>query len=809
MHSFLQDLRYALRQLRRSPGFTITAVLTLAIGIGANTGIFSVMDAVVLRPLAVPDLDRVVTIYEQKDRGGDGQPAALANFEDWQRDSRSFEEMAPRSSTDMSLTGAGDAAHVLAEFTTPSFFSVMRTSAMMGRVFGQSETQPGKSSVAVLSYGFWKSHFGSDAGIVGREVELDQHKYTIVGVLPKTMQYPSTVDVFLPFAPTDAQLADRGTHDYLVIGRLRPGVTIKDAQAELSVIADRLARQYPATNLNRAVRVESLVAGINGDYTPLYFKLIQAATLFVLLVVCANVANLQFARGIARRPEIAMRTALGASRTRLVRQLITESLLLGLIGAAIGLVYAQVYLRLTVINMPDKVARYMSGWSNISLNARSIELSVLLALAAGLLAGLSPALEALRINLVAQLKAGSRSVAGSGRSRWMRSAFAVAQIALAVTLVIGAALMSKGMNAMMHFADAYNPSQMLIFNVHLPQPRYDTPQKQAEWYTQSLEKLRGLPGVKYAEVTSVLPRTDNGWIDDCQIENRPVAPGKFQTAIRLPVSAGYFAALNIPILSGRGFGPGDGIESTPVAVVSREFVDRYFPGENAIGKHIRMGAGKDQTPWLTVVGVSGAANYFTFLKESSAAVYMDAAQLPLAGAVYAVVTDGDPMAIAPAVRKSLAALDPTLPLDDVQTYANFMRQDKLVGIVYVAVLLGVNALIALVLAGIGIFGVMANLVGERTREIGVRLAMGARREDVLRMILRRASILTGAGLGIGLIMAFALANGIANLLYGVSPNDPAVFGSIACAIAAIALLASWIPAHRAATIDPIIALRDQ
>jgi len=809
MSTFLQDLRYAMRQLRKSPGFAITAILTLAVGIGANTGIFSVMDAVVLRPLAVPDLDRVVTVYEQKNQGGEGQQAALANFEDWQRQSRSFEEMAVRSAADMSLTGAGDAAHVLSESTSPSFFSVMRTRAMIGRVFESSETRPGKNNVAVLSYGFWRSHFGSDAGVLGRTVQLDQHPYTVIGVLPKNMQYPSQVDVFLPFAPTSAQLSNRVDHDYLVIGRLRPGVAIKDAQAEMQVIANRLAKQYPATNLNRSVRVESLLAGINGDYTPLYFNLVQAATLFVLLVVCANVANLQFARGIARRPEIAMRTALGASRTRLVRQLITESLLLGLIGAAIGLLYARAYLHLTVISMPEKVARYMSGWSNISLNGRSIELSILLAVGAGVVAGFFPALDALRLNLAGQLKAGSRSVAGTGRGRWLRSAFAVAQISLAVALVVGAALMSKGMNAMMHFIDRYNPTQTLIFNVHLPLARYDTPQKQAAWYTDSLEKLRALPGVKYAEAANALPRTDNVWVDDCQIENRPAAPGQYQSAIRLPVSAGYFAALNIPIVSGRGFGQGDGIDSPPVAVVSREFVDRYFPGQVPIGRHIRMGTGNNQTPWLTVVGVAGEANYFMFLKESSATVYMNAAQLPPIDATYAVVAGGDPMALAPAVRRTLAALDPVLPLDNVQTYANSMREDKLVGIIYVAVLLGVNALIALLLAAIGIFGVMAALVGERTREIGVRLAMGARREDVLRMILRRASILTGAGLGIGLLMAFALANGIANLLYGVSPNDPVVFGSIAGVIAAVALLASWLPAMRAAGIDPIVALREE
>jgi putative ABC transport system permease protein len=808
MNSLIQDVRYALRQLRKSPGFTITAVLTLAVGIGANAGIFSVMDAVVLRPLAVPDLDRVMTVYEQQNHS-DNKPVALGNFEDWKRQSHSFEEMAARSSADMALTGAGDAAHVTANWTSPSFFSVMRTNAFLGRLFDAGETQPGHDRVAVLSYAFWKSHFDSDAGIVGREIELDQHTYNVIGVLPKTVQYPSQVDVFLPFAATDAQLANRSGHDYLVLGRLRPGVKPQDAQSELNLIADRLAKQYPATNLGWSVRVESLLAGINGDLTPLYMKLIQAATLFVLLVVCANLANLQFARGISRRNEIAVRTALGASRSRLVRQLITESVLLGLIGAGFGLAYAQVYLRLTLISMPEKVARYMAGWSNVSLNARSVELSVLLALAAGVVAGLSPALEALRVNLVGQLKSGSRSVSGSGRRKWLASAFAVAQISLAVALVAGAALMSKGMTSLMHVTDPYNPTHMLIFNVHLPVARYDSAQKQAAWLNQSLDKLRALPGVQIAETTATLPSSDNGWVDDTQIENRPAAPGKFQSALRLPVSAGYFAAFHIPVLSGRGFAQGDNLGAQPVAVVSHEYAKDYFPGENPIGRHIRMGTGRDQTPWLTIIGVAQDADYFMFVKNGAAAVYMDSAQLPQLDMIYSVITKGDPIAVAPEVRKTLAAIDPALPLDDLQTYAKYMSEEKLTGIVYVAVLLGVNAIIALVLAAIGIFGVMANLVGERTREIGVRLAMGARREDVLRMILRRAGILTGTGLGIGLVMAFALANAIANLFFGVSPNDPVVFGSITAAVAGIALLASWLPARRAARVDPIVALRDE
>ena len=808
LQDLFQDLQFAIRQLRKSPGFTITAVLTLAIGIGVNTAGFSIMDAVVLRPLAVPDLNRVVTVDERQNQG-DSQQVALADFEDWQRQSHSFEELAVRNETDMSLTGAGDAARVRVDITSPSFFRVMRTNAFLGRVFDESETQPGQGSVAVLSYAFWKSHFAADPAVLGRKIELDQHAYTVIGVMPKAMQYPSQSDLFLPLAPTAAQLANRRTHDYLVAGRLRKGVTAGQAQAEMNTIADHLSHAYPATNLGWQVRVESLLAGINGEYTPLYFKLVQGATLFVLLVVCANIANLQFARGIARRPEIAMRTALGAGRGRLLRQLLTENILLGLIGGAGGLLIAVADMHINQISMPERVARFMAGWSNISLSGRALAFSLLLAVLAGVISGFAPALEALRINLVDQLKSGSRGVVGSGRSRKLRNILAGAQISLAVALVIGAALMCKGMLGMLHLTDRYQPEKTLTFNVHLPANRYDTPEKMAGWYNQSLDRLRTIPGVESAEVTGALPDSDDGWVDESQIESRPLAPGQSRTALRLPVSAGYFSAFHIPIVSGRLFSASDDLRSQPVALISRSFASRYLPGENPLGKHVRMGtAGNDQTPWLTVVGVVEETTYSLWQKERPAAVYMDVAQLPPDGITYSIITGGDPLALAPSVRKALAALDDTLPVDGVRTYAQYTHEE-LTGMFYVAALLGLDASIALLLAAIGIFGVMANLVGERKREIGLRLALGARREDVLRMILVRAGWLTGTGVCIGLLLAFGLAHGVANLLFEVRPDDPMIFGTITAAITGVALLASWLPARRAAQIDPMIALRDE
>ena len=811
MHTLIQDLRYAIRQLWKSPGFTIAAVLSLAIGIGINTAIFSNMDAVVLHPLAVPQLDRVVTVAEQSARSSYAsgyEQVALANYEDWARQSRSFESLAVRTEADKTLTGNGDAAHVEATLTSAEFFTVLRATPQLGRVYSEAECRPGKDQVAVLSYGLWQQRFAGDPGVLGRTIELDQRTYTIVGVMPKTMQYPSMADVYLPFAPTPEQLANRAAHEYVVTARLRDGVTDNQAQAEMKTLAEHFAQAYLATNSGWSVHVEPLLEGINGPYTNLYYRLVLGATLFVLLVVCANIANLQLARGVARRPEIAMRTALGASRSRILRQLLTENILLSLAGALGGIVLAYVYGHYLLATMPERVARFMSGWSNTGLNGRALLFSFLLAGLSGLVAGLVPAAEALRINLVDQLKAGSRSAIGFGRTQRLRNIFAVAQIALAVALVIGAALMAKGMNAWLHAADFYEPGKMLTFNVNLPATRYDTAQKRAQWYAGALARLRSLPGVKQAELTPALPFDDNAWLRDMDIENRPTVPGKFQNALNLPVTEGYFAALRIPIVGGRGFSQADSLETTPVAVVSERFVAQYFPGQNPMGHRIRMGGRNSHEPWLTIVGVAKETSYSLWDQTPHAAVYMDALQIAPAATEYAITTDGNPLALAPAARKALASLDPLLPLNTVETYRQLLN-DNLTGLMYASGMLVMDGVIALLLAAIGIFGVMANLVGERTREIGVRLALGARREDVLGMILRRASWLTGVGVCVGLAMAYALAHAVANLLVGVRPDDPLVFAAITTLIVAIAMLASWIPARQAARIDPMVALRDE
>jgi putative ABC transport system permease protein len=503
-----------------------------------------------------------------------------------------------------------------------------------------------------------------------------------------------------------------------------------------------------------------------------------------------------------------MRSALGASRFRLLRQLLTENILLGLIGAVGGVIFAAFYLHMTLITMPERVARYMAGWSNISLNGRALAFSILIAVLAGVVAGFAPAAQALRVNLIEQLKAGSRTSAGSAGSRRLKNTFAVAQISLAVALVIGAALISKGMRAMLHLADAYEPARMLTFNVKLPENRYDTARKRAAWYAASLDKLRQIPGVTHAEVSGALPYSDAAWMQDFAIENRPTMPGKFQSAQRLPVSAGYFSSFRIGLVAGRAFTHSDSLDSIPVAVVSLKFAAQYFPGESPIGHRIRTGDANSREPWLTIVGIAEDTHYSLWFPEIQPAVYVDAAQLPPSSITYAVITSGMATTLAPAARKALAALDSALPLDVLMPYEQYLNE-SLVGLKYVAVMLAIDALIALLLSAIGIFGVMANMVGERTREIGVRLAIGARREDVLAMILRRASVLTAAGLTAGVVLAFGLSQLTSSLIFGVRPDDPLVFTSITVAIALIAMGASWIPARRAAHIQPMVALHDE
>jgi len=805
-----RDLRFAIRQLRKSPAFTATSLLTLAIGIGANTAIFSVMDAIVLRPLAVPDMNRVVTVYDAQNPADDYPASAMGKYEDWLRQSHSFEDLAIRTNQSLTLTGAGEAAHVTAAAVSANFFGLLRLRPLMGRVFTAEDVQPGRDGEAVLSYGFWQRHFGGVADVVGKSLTLNDRVVTVVGVMPKNSAFPPDAELFLPLAAAPQQRNDRSHRDYFVIGRLKRDVTVQSAQAEMNSLNARFARLYPATDLGWTTKVTPLLENINGSLTPLYMRMCVGATAFVLLIVCANLANLQFARGLGRCNELAVRSALGAQPARLLRQMLTESVLLGLGGAVAGLLLARLGLDLLLATMPPLIGRYIAGWNNVSLNGRVLTFSLVLAVGAGIVCGLAPAFESLRLDLVNQLKSGGRNATASGRTHRLRNIFAVTQIAFAVALVIGAALMVKGLDAMFHRSDRYRPGRILTFNVDLPDEHYGTPQKRAGWYDESLNKIRSLPGVKAAVVTTNLPEGNDGtWNDTFRIDNQPVVPGQVQNAARLVVSPGYFSALQIPLVQGRSFTVSDALDTAPVAVVSHGFATRYLPGINVLGHKINLGSANNQKgQGIVIVGVAEDVRYQWTDDEPEPAIYLSAAQLPSATAKYVVLVDGDSLSVAPAVRHSLAGVDSALPLDAMQSYAEYVREG-LIGLTNATTILAGDAAVALMLAGIGMFGVMANLIAERRREIGVRLTMGATREHVLRHFLRRAAILLGIGLAVGIPMAAGLARVVAHLLYGVDSGDIAVFVSVAITIAAMAMLAAYLPVRRISRIEPIEALRSE
>ena len=806
MDTLLQDLRYAARQMTKSPGFTLAAVLSLAIGIGLNTAVFSGMDAVVFRPLTLPQLDRVVTLAEQR-TGGEDEWVTLANYQDWLHNSHAFEALAVRKDAGVAMTGNGDAEQIQASFASASFFPALGATAQLGRVYREDESQAGHDSAAVLTYGFWQRRFGGDPAVLGHKIELDQHAYTIVGVMTKSLQYPSTTDVYLPLAPRPEDLTDRKSHDYEVLGRLKEGVTVRQAQAEMRIVAEQLARQYPARNQNWSVHVEPLLDGINGPYTPAYYRMMLGGTLFVLMVVCANVANLQLARGIARRPEIAMRSALGATRWRVLRQLLTENILLGVAGALGGLAFGALCLRLIVAAMPARVARFVAGWSNISLDGRALAFSLLLAGVAGIVAGLAPALDCLRVSAIDNLKAGSRGAIGSARTHRLRNFFAIAQIALAVSLVIGATLVGKGLNVWFELPERYHPDQTLTFGLTLPDSRYATAEQRSSLYAATLARLRSLPGVTHAELTTALPYDEKAWTRDIEIEKRPALSAKLQSAYYLPISAGYFDALSIPMTAGRAFTSNDSLSSEPVAIVSETFIRQYFPGENPLGQRIRVGRDSHE-PWLTIVGVAKETGYSLWDPTVYPAVYVNSIQAAPVSTRFLLTTGGDPIALAQPAQAAIAQLDPLLPVDTMETYRQSLREN-LTGLLYVAAMLGFDAAFALFLAAIGIFAAMSNLVMERRREIGVRLALGARRENVLNLMLTRAGRLIMIGVCGGLVFAYLLASGLRGLLQGVKPNDPLVFAGVAGVIASIALLSSWLPARRAVQADPLNALREE
>lgn len=809
MTTVLQDIRQGIRMLLKNPVFTLVAVLTLALGIGANTATFSVSSAFLWRPVSFPGLDRVVMVMSLFP----GQSPRMynvvspADYADWSRQSHSFEPMATFAWGDVNMTGAGTPQKLTGFRVSSDFFPTLQVQPILGRTFRPEEDQPGRDQEVVLSHGLWERSFGSDRDVVGKTIQLDGRTYTIVGVMGNEFRFPPWgAQLWLPMAMGEKEKSIRDDHYLNIVTRLKPGVTLAQAQSEMTTVAQRLEREYPNFDKGWRVRVIPVTEFVAGSFGQDYSRLSLGAVMFVLLIVCANVANLLLARSTARRKEIAVRIAMGASRSRIVRLLLTESVLLGLGGCVFGLMLGQWWLDVILAYMPAEVEKYLPFWHTIHLDGWTFVFSLGIAVFAGILAGIAPALEVSTPGVIEQLKEGGRG-ASSGRARHrLRNAFVIAEVALSLVLMIGAGLMAKGVRELFQIQHNLRPETLLTLRVQLPESKYKLPPQRAAFYDQSLERLETLPEVSSATVASAVPYCNCFGSDPFSIEGRPIQPGEFQEAYIQSVGRDFFRTMNLSLRGGREFTAQDGQDTARVVIISEDLAHRYFPGQDPLGKRIKQGHNDSDAPWATIVGVVGRMQYDWTARVDRPAMYMPYQQLSRPYSYFVVRSAGNPMALVPAIRSQIGSVDPDEPIFDIATEAKVIH-DSVLGLSYVAVMLLVMGGMALLLAALGVYGVMAYAVAERTHEIGIRMALGAQEGDVLGMLLKRGAILTGAGVLIGLPAALALAKLLASLLFGVSATDLFIFCFGTVVLAAIAMLACYMPARRAMRMDPLAALR--
>jgi putative ABC transport system permease protein len=801
--SLIQDLRLAVRMLRKSPGASFAAATAMALAIGANTAMFSVADAFLWKPLAIPDPQGVAALLEQPSNDTqDRRRVAPANYLDWEKQATSFERIAAYDWDDMSLTGRGQPEKVQVIGVTADFFAAVGGHPAKGRTFTADEQQSGHGQVAILSDAIWSRRYASDPSILGQTIKLDGKAYTVTGVMPKLFMFPMTAEIWIPVAMTPEQAAIRNLRSLDVVARLKPGVSMESAQAEMSAISQRLATAYPQTNKGWSVRLLPIRQFLHGQLTLEYTRMLLVAVGFVLLIACANVANVHFAMAGGRAREFAVRLALGASRRRLIGQMLVESVLLAVVGAAAGLAFGSWGVSMLVSHMPAEVAKYIPGWYDIALDVRAFAFTAGIAVLAGIIAGLAPALRASRPDLNEALKEGSRGGSSGLKRNRTRTVLLVAEMSLSIVLLTGAGLMARGVWSLVDVNRQFEPESMLTMRVVLPETSYKTPEQIASFYDRLLPALQTIPGVRSAAASNGIPY---GGVsrDDLEIENRPRRAGEFLETQVACISAEYFKLMHLPIVAGRGFDR-DGANSPQVTIVSQNLADRYFPHGDAIGKRIRTGRGP-RAGWATIVGITADVQY-EWIWGVRPTAYRPYPQAPRLYSYIAVRASGDPLSLVNTIRQRVAAIDPQQAVSDVKTLSQVIS-NSVIGLSYVAVMMSVLGVIALVLACVGIFGVFSHLVTERTREFGIRIALGAGHRDVLRAVMRRAAIIVGTGLGIGLAGAAGLARLMSSLIFGIGATDLVTFSLAALGMTAVALFSTYIPARRASRVDPMIALR--
>jgi putative ABC transport system permease protein len=801
----LHDLRYAARLQRKNPGFTIIAIIALALGIGANTAIFSVVNTVLLRPLPYKDPERLVMVWEDATKSGYPRDTpAAANFVDWRDQSQNFEGMAAIADESFNLTGSGDPERLEGRRVSANMFPLLGVDPQIGRVFTAAEDQPGAQRVVVLSYALWQRRFGGDPGIIGQSLTLNGESHVVVGVMPARFQFPSSDDqAWVPIALTQQEAGNRNRHYLEVVGRLRPGVSLAQAQSEMSTIAARLQQQYPQSNAELGAVVQPLQEHLVGDIKPALLVLLGAVGL-VLLIACANVANLLLARAAVRQKEIAVRVALGAKRSRLIRQFLTESVLLSTLGGVVGLAIAYGGLILLKAFIPENISQARE----ISIDLKVLAFTFLVSVATGLIFGLAPAIQAARFNQIDTLKEGGRDAATGGSGKRLRGLLVTAEVAISLVLLIGAGLLINSFLRLRNVDPGFRTDNLLTMKIVLPEPKYEEMERRSAFYTELVNRVQSLAGVRSAAVTSNLPLYRQGNSISIGIEGQPAPPpGQERIIVTRIISPRYFDTMSIPVLQGRGLTEQD-TETTPnVVVISETMARRYWPGEDAVGKRIAVGRIRKPADWIQVVGVAKDVRQFELNAEPKPQMYLTYRQAGFFDSRDLVVkTDVDPASMAATVRKAVWEIDKDQPVSNIQTMDQILA-DSIARQRFSMLVLAIFAAVALVLAGVGIYGVMSYSVAQRTHEIGIRMALGAQTGAVLKLAVGYGMKLVIAGIAIGLVAAFALTRVMSTLLFGVTATDPTTFTLISLLLIAVAVVASYVPARRATRVNPIIALR--
>ena len=802
MDTLLQDLRYALRTLRQRPGFTAVAVLTLALGIGANTAIFGVVDAVLLRALPYPHAAQLVVLSAAR---GDQQQLLISvpEAEDWRARNRTLTDIGIQRTQSVNLTGTEAPDRLVGSYVTASTLHILGARAALGRLFGPEETSPGSGQrVVILSAAAWKTRFGADSSVLGRSVTLDGRPHRAIGVLSDAFRDPfSPVDVFLPIASAPSQSwFTRGSPSVWAFGRLKPGVTPEQAREDLSRVARELAQEYPSANANTGASVRTLRDSIVGPVRETLL-IVLAFVAVVLLIACANVANVQLARAVTRSREMSLRAALGAGRARLVRQLLTESLVLALMGGAAGVVAARWAIGTLVALVPDGLPLVVG---DVGLAPAVLAFAAAITVGASLLFGVAPALHASRRDLRGALQSKAGAVARHGRFD-SRLVLVTAELALCVVLLIGAGLLTRSLRALTRVDPGFNPAQILTAEFRLPRARYASDEAITTFMAEALEQIRAVPGVRDAALVQSIPLSGNWGTTTYVPDTRPsLSPDQaIQTQLNV-VSEGAFRVLGVPVVEGREFTAADAAGSVPVAVINQELARRTWPGQSALGHRLRISGPPDV--WATVIGVVGNIRQRTLREAPSPQLYRPMTQAANIFNSIAARTDGEPMALARSVRAALWSVDPEQPVWRMRSMASLLERDVATPKV-ITLLTTLFASLALLLAAIGVYGVVSYVVAERTREVGIRMALGARSSEVVRLFVGRGVRAIGVATAAGLAAALAGARVLRAQLYGVSPTDLATFVAVPVILAAVAVLACWLPSRRVARVDPMVALR--